>query len=687
MNKLYATLFFALPFCTLQAQTTPQNDTDTLKTISVRSYLFSQPVFKIPAAVSILSPAQLKMQTDNSMVSSMNTIPGVKMEERSPGSYRLSLRGSLLRSPFGVRDVKVYFDDIPLTDAGGNTYLNALDINSLKSIEVLKGPDGSLFGANSGGVVILRPTSTNTDNYGRVGFNGGSYNLLHQNAAVQNVNAKNQFNFDQSYQSYGGYRDHSYMRRHYFQAVNKISLSEKDQLKVIALHADLKYQTPGGITLAQMNTNPRLSRQATPTLPSAITQDIQISTKVLLGGIINEAKLTDHLKNVTSLSVMHVDFANPFITNYEQRMEDTYSLRSYLELDGGQEKYLWKLDAGLEWQRTNSSINNYANNQGVRGNEQKLDKINSGQHFFFSRYSADIFTKLHVEAALSLNYYGYYFKNIFPLAQSGFTPRKFTPQLMPRVALSYEFLKGWAARASLSRGYSTPTTAEVRPTDNIINTDLQAQTGWNYEAGIRMHNADNSLTVDASVFNYRISNAIVRRLHPDDTEFYINAGGTDQTGVEVAASDWLIRPKNYGFVRGLQLNTAYTLSRYFFRNYSVGATNYSGNPLTGVPRHVIVSSVQVKLPQSVYAFVQHNYTAGIPLNDANTVFAPQYHLLQAKAGWSHALSAKTKLELYAGADNLLNQRYSLGNDLNAVGNRYYNPSPLRNYYAGLNVTF
>jgi iron complex outermembrane receptor protein len=102
---------------------------------------------------------------------------------------------------------------------------------------------------------------------------------------------------------------------------------------------------------------------------------------------------------------------------------------------------------------------------------------------------------------------------------------------------------------------------------------------------------------------------------------------------------------------------------------------------------VLVSSIQVKFPQSIYVFVQHNYTASIPLNDAHNVFAPQYHLLQAKAGWTHPFTAKTKLEIYAGADNLLNAHYSLGNDLNAVGNRYFNPSPLRNYFAGFNVVF
>ncbi|RYZ91939.1 MAG: TonB-dependent receptor, partial [Moraxellaceae bacterium] len=82
----------------------------------------------------------------------------------------------------------------------------------------------------------------------------------------------------------------------------------------------------------------------------------------------------------------------------------------------------------------------------------------------------------------------------------------------------------------------------------------------------------------------------------------------------------------------------------------------------------------------VYLFVQYNHTARIPLNDGSTVYSNSYHLLQAKAGWQVNLSPKTKLELYAGADNILNKAYSLGNDLNALGNRYFNPSAPRNYY-------
>lgn len=691
MFKLYLAFVFIIFAVTLAQAQVPVPVTDTskvLQTVTVSAYLSAQPVIDIPASISVLSSAQLKLQAANSLVSALNTVPGVRMEERSPGSYRLSIRGSLLRSPFGVRDVKIYFDEIPLTDAGGNTYLNAIDFNSVKSLEILKGPDGSLFGANSGGVVIIRPVAqSSNNNSASAGLDGGSYGLLHENTSTQNRAGNNQLNINQAYESYGGYRQHSYMDRHYIQAIDKWSISANDQLKALAFYSDLDYETPGGLTLAQMVANPQLSRLATPTLPSAIDQNIAIGTKMLLGGVVNEARLSDNIKNVTAIYGNHVDFTNPFITNYEQRDENTYGLRTYFELNGGQTSYNWKLNLGLEWQQTNAGINNYGNNKGIKDTAQTLDKVNTNQHFIFTRYTADINTRLHVEAALSVNYYSYDFKNIYPLNQPGFTSRGFSPQLMPRLALSYQLTNQFIIRASVSRGYSTPTTAEVRPTDNMINTSLQAQNGWNYETGLRFRNAEENLLVDASIFYYRVQNAIVRRLHPDETEYYVNAGGTNQTGVEFSFTDWLIRQHSSQFIRGLQFNTAYTFSGYFFRDYSNGAVSYSGNPLTGVPRHVVVSSVQIKLPAYLYLFIQHNYTASIPLNDAHTVFAAPYHLLQARAGWGHVISAKTRLEVYAGADNLLNAHYSLGNDLNAVGNRYYNPSPLRNYYAGFNVLF
>jgi iron complex outermembrane receptor protein len=660
-----------------------------IKEVVVNGYLSPRPVLKVPASVGVLSAQQLGMQSDVSLVSAMNTLPGVRMEERSPGSYRLSIRGSLLRSPFGVRDVKVYFDGIPLTDAGGNTYLNAVDINSIKKIEILKGPDGSLFGANSGGVVILSPVDINRqDNYLAGSITGGSYTSLHQSLALQQVSGNNKFNLSQAYQTYGGYRKNSAMQRNYLQATNQFTYGKTDHLTLLGFYSALNYQTPGGLTQSQLASDPSAARPQSKIgntiIGSATDLNASVNNKMLFGGAENQVHLSNSLDNFTSIFGTHVSFANPSFTTYEQRQENTYGLRSYFTLSGNEQvNFTWKASCGIEWQQTNSAVSNYGNRAGNRDTAQSIDNIRTNQSFIFTRFEASLLKRWVVEAALSLNNYQYQFQNVYPLAQAVFTSRPFTAQLMPRLALSYQVTNNFVWRASVSRGYSTPTISEVRGTDHTINTQLQAQDGWNYETGLRLRNADETFLVDASVFYYRLNNAIVQRTHSDETTFYINAGGTNQPGAEVLLSYWLVTQRSTGIVRGIQLSESYTYSKFTFASYIVGANDYRGNNLTGVPRQVIVSSVNILAPHGLYIFVQHNFTDRLPLNDANTYYAGSYHLLDARVGYKLSLNKRRNLEAYAAAYNLLAQHYSLGNDLNAAGNRFYNPAPLLNYALGL----
>ncbi len=662
---------------------------DTLRKIdevTIRAYLTEQQLLKVPASVSVLSASQLSLQPQNTLVSAMNTMPGVRMEERTPGSYRLSLRGSLLRSPFGIRNIKVYIDEIPLTDAGGNTYLNALDLGVINNIEVLKGPDGSLFGANSGGVVLINsvglPAKGSTIS---ANINAGSYGLFQENISLNKQFGKHHLNINHGYQSYDGYREHSSMQRNFIQLSDKYKYGESNSVKAYGFYAHLQYQTPGGLNLTQFNANPRLSRQATATLPGAIEQQIGIENKMWFGGITNEVYLSNRIRNVSVVMGTRVNFENPFITNYEHRKENTYGARSYFELKGiPRVDYDWKLNLGAEWQQTNAIIDNYDNIKGVKGGAQAFDEVNTNQHFFFTRYAATFLERLNFEAAVSLNYYTYRFKNIFPLSQTDFNIKRFEPQVMPRMAMSYELVNNFMWRASVSRGYSAPTISEVRPSNNLVNTNLQAETGWNYETGFRFKGRDDRILLDASVFHYQLKNSIVNRRLPDETDYFMNAGGTKQLGLELNLSAWVLAPVETGFVRGIQFNEAFTYSDFRFKNYTVNNVDYSGNWLTGVPKKVMVSSLQLRFPKNIYTFLQHNFTDKIPVNDANTVYAERYNLLQAKLGWKFNIS-KTNVNFYAGADNLLNEKYSLGNDLNAIGNRFYNPAPLRNYYFGINI--
>jgi iron complex outermembrane receptor protein len=61
----------------------------------------------------------------------------------------------------------------------------------------------------------------------------------------------------------------------------------------------------------------------------------------------------------------------------------------------------------------------------------------------------------------------------------------FTSEWAPRIAISKKIIPGALLYASISKGFSPPTTAEILPSTSIINTNLQAEHGLNYEAGIK----------------------------------------------------------------------------------------------------------------------------------------------------------------------------------------------------------
>jgi iron complex outermembrane receptor protein len=119
-------------------------DRKLLQEVVVSAYEQNRRLSDVSAAIGVITTAE------------WNSIPGVRMEERSPGSYRISFRGSTLRSPFGVRNVKVYLDGIPFTDPGGNTYMTQLAPFDMYSLELIKGPAGSLYGAATGGALLIK---------------------------------------------------------------------------------------------------------------------------------------------------------------------------------------------------------------------------------------------------------------------------------------------------------------------------------------------------------------------------------------------------------------------------------------------------------------------------------------------------------------------------------------------------
>lgn len=678
---------FLLCCSAFQAYSQIQPDTSqVLKEITVRPYFSTQPLFRATGAVSVLQATQIALQPIKSFVPAMNTLPGVKMEERSPGSYRLSIRGSLLRSPFGIRNIKIYVDDYPLTDAGGNTYLNGLDVDATGNIAVLKGPQSGIYGANSGGVVLLQPAQTLQDSTTlSAGISAGSYGLFREQISLGHTGKKYSFRLQHSYQRSDGYRANSAMHRNYTQLSQQWNYAANASLSSLIFYSDLAYRTPGGLNAAQYADNPAAARPAAGKIPSAEAQKAGIYSKTLFGGLTNQWQISPKFRQVTALFASYTDFKNPFITNYEQRYEKTLGLRTFIEYVENSEHVDWKFNLGLEHANTHSDVQNSDNIAGIKGNRQKQDELTASGTFGFAHLNVDIFKKVMVELSTSLNDYRYRYSSSFPTLETE-KKQSLNLQLMPRVAVSWIITPQLLWNANISKGYSPPSIAEIRASDQQINTDLQAEQGWNFESGFRYEPLSGIFQINLTAFSYRLKQAIVRQVTAEDTEYFINAGGTRQRGLEVSTVLKLKKARNYGLIRKLELLNAATISHFRFADYSSADEDYSGNKLTGVPAFILVSGLNAVFPAGLSGFIQHQYNSSTPLNDANTVSAKAYHLLQLGVRYKNTSIAGIPLELHFSADNLLNQTYSLGNDLNAAAGRYFNAAARRNFSAGLKVS-
>ena len=151
----------------------------SLNNITVTGYENNRRLLETSGSIAMITSKEIHRGNDQSIQPALNSVPGVKMESAAPGNFRISLRGSALRDPYGVRNLKLYWNDIPLTSPD-NSASHTLDFDpaQIGSIEIIKGPSGSIYGAGNGGVIIfksIRPEYHENDL--SVGATAGSFGL------------------------------------------------------------------------------------------------------------------------------------------------------------------------------------------------------------------------------------------------------------------------------------------------------------------------------------------------------------------------------------------------------------------------------------------------------------------------------------------------------------------------------
>ena len=644
--------------------------------MNVNVYAKKTTITDAAAAVSILNTASLNRSDQTSFVSAVNTVAGVKMDERSPGSYRISIRGNLLRSAFGVRNVKVYLNGIQYTDASGNTYFNSLAVNSINKIQIIKGPGGSMYGAGTGGVMLLENDAEKINRSLQISF--GQYGLFDASALYNINNDKTKQGIAISHQQSKGYRQHTEMRRDVLSYALTHVLNKKNIIKANIIYSDLFYETPGGLTAAQVAANPRKARPAAGIFRGAVDQKAAIYLKHFYSSVSDEIKLSSHWKNITGAYLSLVKFKNPAIRNFEEKKEMGSGGRSLFQFD--KDKYSAAFGGELQYSFINTST--YGNRLGVRDTLQYNDCIKVRQGNIFAQAGMKLPMRFEITAGISYNSFYYDFKRIN--LPNDNAKSNFTPQFIPRLSLLKKVSGIGSAYVTFSKGYSPPTIDEIHASDGKFNSNLSAEKGTNYEIGFKT-NPNKSLSVDVTYYLFRLQNTIVSRRDASGAEFYLNAGNTKQTGVEYSVTYFPISNPQ-GFLSKLKIQAVGTNLHAKFGEYQQGNVKYTGNQLTGTSPFIFSSLADVQTIKGIYTNITYTYTDKIPVNDANTFFAKAYNLLLIKIGLEKYLTHKIKYDFFGTWAKGFNQNYSLGNDLNAAGNRFFNPSAPQAFTVGIKLS-
>ena len=148
-------------FALLQSSISYAQEDTTLEpmTIVVTARHTAEDINDIPFTVNFLQSQQIKEKQQDELGEVLESVPGVQMTsngDTSSANIRIRGIGSLNKSSVDDNAVTFYVDG--LAQPSGAASLSTLDINY---IEVLKGPQGTLFGQNAmaGAVNIVSNTA------------------------------------------------------------------------------------------------------------------------------------------------------------------------------------------------------------------------------------------------------------------------------------------------------------------------------------------------------------------------------------------------------------------------------------------------------------------------------------------------------------------------------------------------
>lgn len=629
-------------------------------------------------SISVISGDRLENSATN-IAASLIGVPGVVMQEGSLGTIKLTLRGIGSRYPYGTKKIKLFFGDIPMYSAEGETTFDDINPEYINRIEVLRGPASSIYGSSLGGTVILYPqiAQYNREEIKLISA-VGSFGYFKNGITYSKDTEKDNLVLSISGIQTDGYRQNSQYSRFSFYVHQHHIFSENLSSNLILSASQIQSHIPSSVDSATMALNPgkaafiwlKTKGMENPTRAFA-GYNIRYKT---VGGweystsLFMNSRITEQNRPFNFLDESGLAYGGRLFSQHSQKTGE-----ATLQFTAGTNFY---------FENIHSSLSENAGGIGKKGAIVSNGRETLSQIDLFTQLEIH-YRRIAITGGVNYNQSGFRFKDLTPTDTLNLSGNyHFAPIVAPRLSLTLNPLNDLYIYTSVNKGFSVPSLSETLSPLGLINRDIKPEKAWCFEMGSRVNLFNHNTFIDLAYYYMRVTDLIVPKRVAEAVYVGMNAGSSLHRGLELTANQWIIGKGDYGYSRhfSLMANINYANNRFNFQNFVSDNIEYSGKKLPGMPDQVFSGSLDLQTPVGFYAKLELNKSGSIPLNDLNNSYSKRWSVINLSGGYIFRLFNHLDIDTRIKVNNLADERYASMIVVNALGTAKTAP---RYFYPGL----
>jgi len=622
----------------IYAKDTPKK----LDSIMVTAQKMEENVQKVPISISVFNEFEIEDRKIESVFDVAEYTPNFTLMDQSGGYMTPTIRGmsnSLPASTSTSQSSSILMDGIPISNSYG--FNEAL--MDIERIEVLKGPQGTLYGKEAqSGVINIITKQPDNELRGKIGLELGSDNKRQYTLSASGPIIENELFIGLSAKHYekdgfikntllGGYTND---REHKYGRVN-LRYTPTNNLEISLISSKLEKDN-GNINYV------------IPYIPGEISTALDKQGYSKLNTTAHALKVSydinDYLlESITTYRNVELDefTVYSFFDYTFNKDDDKYSQEFRLSNNNGLFKWL----VGVYGDKTDSE--NIMNK--VNPTTQKSDSL-----------GAFIHTEYAINDKFSFVSGARYDKDNKEYERTTTKLDLSENEISPKVSLKYQHDEDSMYYATISKAYRAGGFHPHAP--DGYSDQYDSETLWNYEIGAKNTFFDNRFTVNTAIFYMDMDDKQVRiyPINNSNLSYVDNAAKATSKGFEIGLNGKL--------TPNIELFASYGYTDVTLDDYSDSRGNYSDNKNPFSPAYNYNIGVQYRGDQGYFARADLNGFGRTYLDIANNHSRDPYKVVNAKLGYEADI-----WDIYLYGKNIFDKEYPTIGLANGSGVLYSEP--------------